>query len=248
MRLPLQSIRTENVPVVQILLSLTAPPNVTLDKVATAHGLVHIGSADGDLAGASASCCESPRENRRSAVATVPTQSRLLLNRIRMCHEGQHVAEGPAFRVTIEADDDHVFTMTIHRLAHEWNQTIHEELCLIHNNGRRRGKFRPLQNRGEPAHINSACRNGRAIMIDNRRHRRLIAIVNIGCNNEDTTPQASIAAYNALDFGGLTGEHWSDNNTEAHRTRNNPRLTPFIFSESGPQPPKERVAYCAPQT
>lgn len=154
----------------------------------TAHRLIHVGSTHGDLTAPCGPHRESPREDCRRAIPAVPTQRRLLFNGIRVSHEGQHVAEGAPLCITVEADDNHVFTMAIDRIAHKGNQTVHEELCLIHNNCRRRGEFGPLQNCAQPAHIHCTCWNRRTIMIDNRRHRGLIAIVNIGRNNENTAP------------------------------------------------------------
>lgn len=180
-----------------------------------ANGFIHVGSTDSDLL---AGTREPPCKDRRRTVSTVPTQSRLLLNRIRMGHEDQHVAEGSPLCITIEANDNHVFAMAIDRITYEGNQTIYEELRFIDNNGGGRFEFGPLQDRAQATYIHCACRNGRAIMIDNRRHCGLIAIVNISCNHKNIAPQTSIAAYNALDLGGLTGKHRSNNNAEAHRT------------------------------
>jgi hypothetical protein len=100
-----------------------------------------------------------------------------------MRHERQHISKRALFCIRIETHDNHVFAVPVHRGPHKGNQTADKELSLIdHNSGRRR-KVRHLENCGKSVHRDGLRRNRESIMIHNRRHSTLVAIVNVRCQD-----------------------------------------------------------------
>lgn len=117
------------------------------------------------------------------SVPASAAQRRLLFNRIRVRHERQHIAKRLLVSIGIEAHDNHVFAMPVDGGSHKGNQTADKELGLIDHHSGRRCKVRHLKNCSKPVHRYGLCRNRESIMIDNRCHSTLVAIVNVRCQN-----------------------------------------------------------------
>lgn len=177
------------------------------------HRLIHVGASYRDL---HLFHSERLREDRRCPVTTAPAERRFLFNGISLRSERQHIAEWFPFGIGIKTDHHDMFAVLIDRRLHKRNQTSDKELCFIHDNGGCLGERGPSQNTHEPRDSHSVCRNSRLIVIYDRIP--LIPRIDIGCQDENFLPEASIASDNALDLTGLTGEHGANYNTEGHRT------------------------------
>jgi hypothetical protein len=111
-----------------------------------------------------------------------------------------------------------MFPMLIYRSTHEGYQSlITEELGFIQDYRRSIVKLRKFKNRHKRVHCNGLRRNRIQIMIDDRRHLRLVAIVNISRQNKGPSAQACISPHYTLDLTGLSSEHGANYNAETHR-------------------------------
>jgi hypothetical protein len=121
--------------------------------------------------------------------------------------------------IPIETHDDHVLSIAIDGAAHELHKAATEKLGLVDDNRRSFRKFGPRKGIHESIHGYSQRGHLDTIMIDNRHDTGLVAIINIGGQDQDLFVETAVAPHDALNLGGLASKHGSYNDTEAHCSR-----------------------------